>query len=323
MKSTINFTSEQFVLNNRYILEDNLGKGKTAKVYKCIDIQTDETKAVKIYQNNDINEFENEEKILNKITDINSPYLIKCYESGKGILSYHGKNFEKMYTILELGNQGTLFDLILETEHGFSGDVCKFILLQILNAVDALHKEGICHRDIKPENIVLCGDNYDLKLCDFGYSAKFVDKNNQKKKLKKLRGTNYYAAPEILERKKYDGDKIDIFSIGALLFTLMTKKFAFEEATLNNIPLKIEINLYKLIVYKNYDKYWSFIEKYLNIRDLDENFKNLFLKLVAYNPEERPTIEEIKNHEWMQNVTNATPEYLNDLRNEMIREMAL
>ena len=65
------------------------------------------------------------------------------------------------------------------------------------------------------------------------------------------------------------------------------------------------------------------LEKYLKIKGLSENFKDLFLKLVAYNPDERPTMKEIKNHEWMKDVVNATPEYLNILRNRMINEMSI
>ena len=104
----------------------------------------------------------------------------------------------------------------------------------ILNAIEALHKNGICHRDIKPENMVFIGDNYDLKLIDFGVSCKFLNKYNQKKKLKRCLGSSYYCTPEILEGKSYDGDKADIFSIGALLFVLMTKHFTFDEATIDN-----------------------------------------------------------------------------------------
>ena len=87
--------------------------------------------------------------------------------------------------------------------------------------------------------------------------------------------------------------------------------------------LKIEKILYKLIKTKQYNKYWEFLEKYFNIKGFSEKFKNLFLKLVAYNPDERLSIDEIKNDEWMQDVTNATPEYLNFLRNKMINEMNL
>jgi len=81
--------------------------------------------------------------------------------------------------------------------------------------------------------------------------------------------------------------------------------------------------LYKFIKTKQYEKYWELLEKFKKVKNLPEQFKDLFLKLVAYNPDERLSIEEIKNHEWMQDVTNATPEYLTFLRNKMVNEMNL
>ena len=85
-------------------------------------------------------------------------------------------------------------------------------------------------------------------VCDFGSSIKFL-KNNQKKKLKKPFGTPYYKAPEILENKEYEGDKIDIFSMGALLFVLMTKNFAFVEAkSMRNFPLSIWRYIFSITV---------------------------------------------------------------------------
>ena len=103
----------------------------------------------------------------------------------------------------------------------------------------------------------------------------------------------------------------------------MTKNYAFEEATINNISTNVNKILYKLIKTKQYNKYWELLAKYKNVKDLPEQFKNLFLKLVAYNPDERLSIDEIKNDEWMRDVTNGTPEYLNLLRNKMINEMNL
>jgi len=323
MESKINFSPEQKVLNDRYIIKDYINSGRTSTVFECLDTQTGITRAVKFYQNNEIYVFEKEEEIMRAISEINSPNLIKCYESGIGVLKHQEKSQKTMFFILEFGNHGALLEAILETQKGFSEDVCKYILLQILNGTDALHKEGMCHRDLKPDNIVLGGDNYDIKLCDFGYSTKYINIDNIKKKLKEQVGTNYYCAPEILEGKEYDGVKVDIFSIGALLFILMTKNYAFEEATINNISTNVNKILYKLIKTKQYNKYWELLAKYKNVKDLPEKFKNLFLKLVAYNPDERLSIDEIKNDEWMRDVTNGTPEYLNLLRNKMINEMNL
>jgi serine/threonine protein kinase len=226
-----------------------------------------------------------------------------------------------MYIIQEYGSKGCLFDALVKTKTGFTEDVCKYILLNLLNCVDALHKEGICHRDLKTENIVLVGDNYDIKLIDFGFAAKYVDKENKPKLLKKSVGTKYYAAPEILENKRYNGPKADIFSLGAILFVLMTKNFGFAEARVNNLLVNVKNLLYKLIKTKQYDRYWELIDKYFKIKDLSPKFKNLYLKMVAYNPDERPTIEEIRKDEFLADIVNANEEDINYLREKMINEV--
>jgi serine/threonine protein kinase len=139
--------------------------------------------------------------------------------------------------------------------------------------------------------------------------------------LQRYVGSSYYCSPEILEGKSYDGDKADIFSIGALLFVLMTKNFAFDEAIIDNNSFIIKKILYKIIQTKQYYKYWELLERYFNIKDLSPNFKNLFLKMVAYNPEERPTIEEIRNDKFMSDIINASEEKLSFLRKKMINEI--
>ena len=323
MKSSFSDSlKEQTLLNKRYFIKGFLGSGISSEVFKCLDNQTGLMKAAKIYFDNRRKEFKKETKMNKIISEINSPYLLRCYESGIGLVSKKGKNYEKKrYAILELGNHGSLFGALIKTESGFSEDVCKYTFLKILNGVEDLHKNGICHRDIKSENIILVGDNYEIKLCDFGYSTRFLDDNNQKKKLNESKGTACYAAPELFEDKEYEGDKIDIFSLGALLFVLMTKKFGFIKAKIINISSDPKKILYKLIKNKQYDKYWKILEKECQLNSLPENFKKLFLKMVAYNPEERPTIDQIKNDEWLQDVISATPEQLNYLRNKMISEI--
>ena len=321
--NSLNISKNDIILDDKYIIKDLINDGATANVFKCIDKDTGESKAAKIFEKISFSEFEQEVNIMKMISEINSPSLMKCYESGFSFLTEKGESNIKMYSILELGNHGSLFDAIKKTQNGFSEDVGKYIFLQILNGVEDLHKNGICHRDIKPENMILVGDNYDIKLCDFGYSVKFLDENNQKKKLKESKGTPNYAAPELFEKKEYDGDKIDIFSLGALLFVLLTKKNGFKEAVINDLSLGLEYILYNIIKAKKYKLYWKIFDKDSKIKSLSSNFKKLYFKMVAYNPEERPTIEQIKKNEWLKEVINATPAQLNYLRNKMKSQIGI
>ena len=314
-------TSSKRILANRYTLISELGSGLSSQVFQVLDETTGETKVAKIYEDDSTSTFLKESQTFKMIQQINHPNLIKYYESEFEDLTQNGTTSKKMYTILEYGSKGCLFDALAKTKNGFTEDVCQYILLNVLNGVDALHKEGICHRDLKTENIVFVGDNYEIKIIDFGFAAKYVNKENKPIKLKKSVGTKYYCAPEIVEGKPYDGTKADIFSIGAALFVLMTKNFGFVEAKVNNFSSNIRNLLYKLIKTKQYEKYWELMEKFCDVKRLSPKFKNLYLKMVAYNPDERPTIEEIRKDEFMTDVINGNEEYINFLRQEMINEI--
>ena len=308
-------------LANRYTIISVLELGESSQIYKVLDEKTGGIKVAKVYENNYTKTFKKETKIFKMIQRLNIPNTIKFYESSVGNFTINGHTKKKMYIIQEYGSKGCLFDALKKTKNGFTEDVCQYILLNILNSVEALHKEGICHRDIKTENIVLVGDNYDIKLIDFGYSAKFTDGKNQKKKLITFAGTPYYCPPEILEGKHYDGPKADIFSIGATLFILMTKKYGFDQAKEIHISIDKKKLLYKLIKTKQYDAYWELLKECKGIDNLSPKFKNIFLKMVAYNPNERPSIEEIKKDEFMADIVNASEEYINFLRQKMINEI--
>ena len=321
-KNNTSSNENKSVLANRYTIISELdSSGLTSITYKVLDEETGETKVAKIFHNNYRKEFQEETKVYEMLEQIDIPNKIRFYESGISDFTEDGNTTKKMYIILEYGSKGNLFDALKKTEKGFSEDVCKYILLILINAVDALHKEGIFHGDLKLENIVLSGDIYDIKLIDFGFSTKYVDENSQVKKVKKFRGSKFYCAPEILALKSYDGRKTDIFSLGVILFLLMTKSFGFAEAKPYTALTNIENQLYKLIKTKQYDIYWDLLRKHSHIKNLSPQFKNIFLKMVEYDPEERISIEGIRNDEFMAEVVNASEEQLNLLRQKMINQI--
>ena len=101
--------------------------------------------------------------------------------------------------------------------------------------VEYLHDKGIVHRDLKPENTIVDSE-LNLKLTDFGFAtSKNIDKLNS------YRGSKRYMAPEIKEKKKSDGRKTDIFSLGVILFVLVKGIFPFREGNCSDC-------FYKLII---------------------------------------------------------------------------
>ena len=88
--------------------------------------------------------------------------------------------------------------------------------------MEYLHKNKITHRDLKLENILINKD-FNLKIADFGFA--YHGKNISC--LTEYKGTKTYMAPEMLERKSYDGRKADIFSAGVIIFILVVGLFPF------------------------------------------------------------------------------------------------
>jgi serine/threonine protein kinase len=153
----------------------------------------------------------------------------------------------------------------------------------MIEVLGYIQSKGVVHRDLKLENI-LVDDNMTLKVADFGFAT--YKKIN---KLQSYRGTMTYMAPEIKEGKTYDGKQIDVFSTGVILFIIVQGIFPFKEA-------KKDEYFYNLILSGKLEQYWSKVGG----QNLSEEFKDLILKMFAYDGSKRPTIEQLKNHPWMQ-----------------------
>ena len=97
-----------------------------------------------------------------------------------------------------------------------------------MDGVDYCHQNGITHRDLKPENLLL-DDKYTLKIADFGLST-FIEGVDGKGNLTTKIGTFNYMAPEILMKLPYNGEQIDIFSSGVILFMMVNASCPFVQA---------------------------------------------------------------------------------------------
>ena len=162
-------------------------------------------------------------------------------------------------------------------------DAGRFFMLQMLDAVEQMHRQRIVHRDLKLENILI-DDHLNLKVADFGFAThKNIDA------LRSYRGTMTYMAPEIKEGKTYRGEQIDMFSIGVITWIIVCGIFTFKEA-------KRDEYFYNLLNTNQTDKYFM----KTNQRNLSPEFKDLILKFFAYEGDQRPTIEQVRSHPWMQ-----------------------
>ena len=243
--------------------------------------------------------------ILNILQQIDNPNILHYIGNGNGPLAFNNKPpVNKPYLVFEYSSRHDLYDYIRIGR--FAERQAKLIFKKILNGIRAIHNAGICHRDIKPANILL-DENYNPKIGDY-YSA-CLNANN----LQGLAGTRMYAAPEIILNQPYNGIKCDVFSLGQLLFNLVTGRYGFEIA-------REDGPLYSLIRQQNYAAYWN--RPKLVQLNLSDNFKNLFVRMVSFNQNLRPnSIDDILNDVWMQEINNLNAEQMNTLENEVRNEL--
>ena len=166
-----------------------------------------------------------------------------------------------LYILMEYVKGGELFSKIAQYGGKIPETSCKRYVYQICDALEYCHNLNVCHRDIKPQNILL-DEKDNVKLVDFGFATimemedtdDFDEFNRgmeaQSHKMRQthtLCGTDAYMAPELVSRKTYMGDKVDIWAMGTVAYFLLTgklpfKKFDIKRLTYNTLDLTLEQN---------------------------------------------------------------------------------
>ena len=296
----------QETINNKYIIIEKRGSGATANVFLVKDPNNEKTYAGKVLKENS-ELFDREVEILKTLMPIKNPYLVNLIEGGSGPIIRASKPTEnKQYLVLEYAQKGELFDYIYCAHEGMPEKYSKVIFSKILKGVQACHNAGICHRDLKMQNMLL-DENFNPKICDFGFAT--INAPN----LTEFLGTLNYAAPEILQHRPYDGFKADIFSLGVVLITLVTCKMGFKEATKRD-------PYYRLIMTNHFVQYWNILSNVAQIKGVSESFQKLYNKMVSFRPQERPSIEDILNSEWMEEIRDLNNQQISELENQIREE---
>lgn len=165
------------VLNERYVLLKTLGDGHTSIVYKARDLRTDSFVAVKIIKKKEYlwKEAKARENVLDEVKVmqmLDHPNIIKISEFGENgkVIGPHSTSEGMTYIVMEYSEGQTLFDLWANHGKGLGEVYGRFLMHQLIDALDHMHSKGVIHRDIKPENIIV-DNRMTVKLLDFGFSA--------------------------------------------------------------------------------------------------------------------------------------------------------
>jgi len=319
------------ILDKRYIIMKSLGIGGFSEVYKVKDSISNKIYAAKVfnkYTQSVEKEIKNN-KIISQNINTEIPNFIKYITSSIGPLELKngskGSNTPetKAYIIFELATKGELLDYITITKEILDERFVKVIFIKLIKVVRYLHVLGFCHLDLKTDNIALSGEQFIIKLLDFGFSSKIKRNEDGSAQLQtEYVGTEAYAAPEVFNQIPYDGELADIFSLGVILFNLRTSFRGFEKAICydpKEVTDKSKL-LYNYIRYKKHKLYWKKLGSYIDVEQLSEQFRELYLKMVAYNPKERPTLGEIFNDDYFDDIRALNEDQLQALEQEIITE---
>ena len=205
-------------LDGRYEIHDLIGVGGMAYVYRAYDRVEDRWVAIKILKE----EFSNNSEFLRRfrnesraIAMLSHPNTVKVFDVSFGD--------QIQYIVMEYIDGITLKQYI-EQEGAIRWNEAVHFTAQILAALELAHSKGIIHRDIKPQNIMLL-QNGTIKVADFGI-ARFLQSETTTMTDKAI-GSVHYIAPE-QARGDYITDKADIYSVGVMLYEMLTGRLPFE-----------------------------------------------------------------------------------------------
>ncbi len=216
-------------LEGRYLLKKLIGSGGMANVFEAVDLQeNNRTVAVKVlrpeYLTNEefVRRFRNESRV---IAVLDHPNIVKIYD-----VNFTG---EDQYIVMEYIDGVTLNQYIHHQGHLRWKDAVHF-LTQILQALQHAHDHGVIHRDIKSQNIMLQRDG-SIKVMDFGI-ARFAREDIRSGQNKAI-GSVHYISPEQACGEESDA-KSDIYSVGVLLYEMLSGSVPFDGATPEEVAMK-------------------------------------------------------------------------------------
>jgi len=262
-------TSSEDVYIGKYKLIKTIGKGNFAKVKLAKHLPTGREVAIKIIDKTQLNQT-SLQKLFREVRImkfLDHPNIVKLYEVIE--------TDKTLYLIMEYASGGEVFDYLVA--HGrMKEKEARAKFRQIVSSVQYCHQKHVIHRDLKAENLLLDAD-MNIKIADFGFSNEFSPGN----KLDTFCGSPPYAAPELFQGKKYDGPEVDVWSLGVILYTLVSGSLPFDGQNLKELRERVLRGKYRIPFYMSTD------------------CEALLKKFLVLNPEKRAPLDVIMTDKWM------------------------
>ena len=253
-----------------YEMQDELGHGAFSTVCKALNKTNNKIYACKIFPKSnladkgDTDRFQRE---INAMAFLRHENLVALYD-----FFWDELNF---YMIIDFCPGGELFDYIVNHDK-LDEPTAALIFQQIASALQYCHSLGVAHRDLKPENVLI--DQFPLiKVSDFGLCGYISDK----KMMKTFCGSPCYCSPECLCRVQYDGRLSDVWSLGVILYAMVTGEHPWNITNTSIMLRQILKGAYTVPPF------------------VSPQCKELITKMMQVNPRDRITIDQILKHPWL------------------------
>lgn len=263
----------------RYCRGKVLGKGGFAKCYEMTDLTTNKIYAAKIIPHSRVSKPHQREKIDKEIElhrTLNHRHIVQFY--------HYFEDKENIYILLEYCSRRSMAH-ILKTRKVLTDPEVRYYLKQIVSGLKYLHEQEILHRDLKLGNFFI-NENMELKVGDFGLAARLEPMEQRRRT---ICGTPNYLSPEVLNKQGH-GCESDIWALGCVMYTMLLGRPPFETTNLKETYRCIREAKYSLP------------------SSLMSSAKHLIASMLSRNPEDRPSLEEIVQHDFI--TQGFTPERL-------------
>ncbi|XP_029980113.1 myosin light chain kinase, smooth muscle-like isoform X2 [Sphaeramia orbicularis] len=262
-----------------YDVEERLGTGKFGQVFKLVEKATKKVWAGKFIKAYSAKEKENVRQEIGIMNSLHHPKLVQCIDA------FEGKS--DIVMVLEMISGGELFERIIDEDFELTErEVIKY-MLQIIDGVAFIHKQGIVHLDLKPENIMCVNKTGSkIKLIDFGLARRLENAGT----LKVLFGTPEFVAPEVINYEAISYPT-DMWSIGVICYILLSGLSPFmgdnDNETLSNVTSAT----------------WDFEDEAFD--EISDNAKDFITKLLKKDMKARLSCAQCFEHPWLKQDTNT------------------
>jgi serine/threonine protein kinase len=229
-------------VDNKYRLEQLLGRGGMGAVYRARDMRLDRLVAVKVVRAELLGDLEARKRFRREaqiVARLQHPSIVAVYDYGTFVDG-------GAYLVMELV-RGEDLRRVLQREGRLEPPLALKILTSVCAAIEAAHREGVLHRDLKPENILLPGGGTDAKVLDFGVAKVVADEAVPESVSSPeaptmitaagmIIGTPAYMAPEQFHSTRLD-TRTDVFALGVMAYEMLSGELPFGRGSLGEVVL--------------------------------------------------------------------------------------